>query len=278
MSCTNSTNIFLFGLVSGMTSDIRSSNISQQELMTFAYAFSVTLLVVFGIISNILSIDTFCRRQIRTTTVGLYLIVYSYCSIFGILMLQFRLIRMLNSFSYTASFIICNIVSGLASIFTRICLWMSGVIALQRSLFSFKPNPLLNMIRSRKAAQKQILFIVILISLMHIHELICRVSVSDPLLEGNFICQIKYSPPLLTLNTLFSFMHIFVPFLMSMLANGLILTSISRRRAILHHRTYWLEWLSHFRRHRHLFIAPTLTIVRLFFSLSLHLFSFFLSF
>ena len=264
MSCTNSTNVFLLGLVSGMTSDIRSSDISQQELMTFAYVFSVALLVVFGIISNILSIETFCRRQIRTTTVGLYLIVYSYCSIFVILMLQFRMIQMLNSVSHTTSFIICNIISALASISARICLWMVGVIALQRSLFSFEPNPLLNMIRSRKAAQKQILFIVILISLMHIHELVSRTLIADPLRAGNFICQIKYSPPLLTLNTIFSFMHIFVPFLMSMLANGLILTSISRRKASLHHRNYWMEWLRHFRRHRHLFIAPTLTIVSLF--------------
>ncbi|CAF4794282.1 unnamed protein product, partial [Rotaria sp. Silwood2] len=131
MSCNNSINIFLLGLVSGMTSDIRASSIDQQQLMTFAYAFSVTIMVAFGIISNIFSIDTLKQREVRSSTVGLYLIVYSCCSIFGLIMVECRLIRMLNSFSYAASFIICNIVSGLASIITRICLWMNGFIAIQ---------------------------------------------------------------------------------------------------------------------------------------------------
>ncbi|CAF4260787.1 unnamed protein product, partial [Adineta steineri] len=45
MSCNKSVNIFLFGLASGMTTDIRTSDQNQQILMTFAYAFSVTLMV-----------------------------------------------------------------------------------------------------------------------------------------------------------------------------------------------------------------------------------------
>ncbi|UJR20346.1 hypothetical protein I4U23_023477 [Adineta vaga] len=261
MSCDNSTNIFLLGLVSGMTSDIRSESSDQRPRMTFAYVFSVTLLTLFGLVSNIFSFDTFRQIQIRSTTVGIYLIAYSCCSIFGIIMLECRLIRMLDSLDYTGSFIICNVVSGLASIFTRICVWLNGLIGLQRSLQSFEATALLNQIRSPSAAIKQIIFIVICVPLMHVHELISRVSLPDPLLPGNYICQIKYSPPLLLLNTIFSFTHIFAPFTMYMLANCLILTSISRRRAILHQRLYWSEWRSNFRRHRHLFVAPTVALI-----------------
>ncbi|CAF4152328.1 unnamed protein product [Rotaria sp. Silwood2] len=261
MSCNNSINIFLLGLVSGMTSDIRGSSIDQQQLMTFAYAFSVTIMVAFGIISNILSIDTLKQREVRSSTVGLYLIVYSCCSIFGLIMVECRLIRMLNSFSYTASFIICNVVSGLASIITRICLWMNGFIAIQRSLQSFEANHLINKIRSRSFAITNIFIVIISIFSMHIHELIYRVSVSDPLLKGNYICQIKYPSSLLIMNTIFSFVHLFVPLSLNIFANCLVLTLISRRRATLHQTSHWNQWMRHFHRHRHLFLAPTLAMI-----------------
>jgi hypothetical protein len=106
MSCNNSINIFLLGLISNMTPDSRASSIDQQPIMIFAEAFSVTLLVVFAILSNISSIDTFRQAQIRTSTLGFYRISHGCCSIFGILMLEGRLIQMLNSFCYAASFLI----------------------------------------------------------------------------------------------------------------------------------------------------------------------------
>jgi hypothetical protein len=246
-----------------MKTDIRTSNVNQQQLMTFAYAFSVTLMVTFALLSNILSLDTFRQAQLRSTTVGFYLIIYSCCSMFGIVMLQCRLFQLLDSLTYVPFFFICNIISGLASIFTRICLWLNGLIALQRSLHSFQSSPLLNKFRSRKAAPKQILIVIVIIFLMHVHELICRVTLPDPAAVGKYVCQIKYSPPLLILNTVFTFIHLFVPFSLNIVANCLILTSISRRKASLHQTTYWLQWMKQFRRHGHLFLAPTLAIVSL---------------
>jgi len=77
--------------MSDIASDIKASSIDQQQLMTFAYAFSITLMVAFAILSNILSIDTFYQAQIRTTTVGLYMIVYSCCSLFVVVLLESRL-------------------------------------------------------------------------------------------------------------------------------------------------------------------------------------------
>ncbi|CAF1018894.1 unnamed protein product [Adineta ricciae] len=264
MTCNNSTNIFLLGLVSGITSDIRAQSVDQQALMTFAYVFSVTSLTLFGLVSNILSVDTFCQEQIRSTTVGIYLIVYSCCSIIGIIMLECRLIRMLDNLNYAGSFIICSIVSSIASIFTRICLWLNGLVSLQRSLQSFEATAFMNLIHSQSAAFKQIVLVLICISLMHVHEIISRVSLPDPLLPGNYICQIRYSPSLLTMNTIFAFIHLFVPFTMNMLSNCLILTSITRRRATLHHRHYWIEWKHNFRRLCHLFLSPTCSLVSTF--------------
>jgi hypothetical protein len=122
---------------------------------------------------------------------------------------------------------------------------------------------LLNKFRSRNAAPKQILLVIIIVFLMHVHELICRVTLPDPVAVGKFVCQIKYSAQLLILNTVFTFVHLFVPFSLNILANCLILTSISRRRATLHRTTYWSQWIKHFHRHGHLFLAPTLAIVSL---------------
>ncbi|CAF2511007.1 unnamed protein product [Rotaria sp. Silwood2] len=218
-------------------------------------------MVAVGFGSNIFSIETFRHVQLRQTTVGIHLLVYSCCSLFGLLMLECRLFQLLDYLTYIPFFIICNVVSGLASIFTRICLWINGLIALQRSLHSFEHNHLLNKIRSRTAAPKQLFTIIICIFLMHIHELACRVTLPDPVAEGKFVCQIKYSPELLTLNTIFTFLHLFVPFSLNVLANCLIMTSISQRRATLHGRTYWSQWLREFRRHGHLFLAPTLAMV-----------------
>jgi hypothetical protein len=261
MSCNKSVNIFLLGLASSMKTDIRTSDSDQQQLMTFAYAFPVTLMVAFAFGSNIISIDTFRRVQLRSTTVGLYLLIHSSCAFFGMFMLQCRLFQLLDSLTYIPFFIICNVVSGLASIFTRICLWMIGLIALQRSLHSFENNRLLNRIRSRAVAPQQILATIVCIFSMHIHELICRVSLPDPVVVDKFVCQIKYSSELLVLNKVFTFLHLFVPFSLNILANCLILASISRRRATLHRTTYWTQWLKQFRCHGHLFVAPTFAMV-----------------
>lgn len=262
MSCNKSTNIFLLGLASSMKTDIRTSDIDQWQIMTFAYAFSVTIMVAYAIGSNILSISIFSRVQLRSTTVGIYLLVYSCCSLFGILMLECRLFQLLDYLTYTPFFIICNVVSGLASIFTRLCLWMNGIISLQRSLYSFEYNHFLNRIRSRASAPKQIIVVIIGIFLMHVHELICRVTLPDPVAPGKFVCQIKYSPELLILNTVFTFLHIFVPFSLNMISNGFIMASISRRRANLHQTTYWSQWKKQFREHSNLFFAPTFAMVK----------------
>ena len=261
MSCNKSANIFILGLVSAMSSDIRTSDSDQQQVMTFAYVFSVTLLFVLGILSNILSIDTFRHTQIRTTTVGFYLVVYSCCSAFGIFMLECHLSRLLNSYSYTTSVFICKIVAGFSTIFTRICLWLNGFLALQRSIQSLESHPILDKIRSRSAAPIQILIIIIIVSSMHIHELIYRLSVPDSLFPGHFTCQIKYPPTIVTVNTVFSFTHIFVPVSLNVFADFMVLASISRRKANLHRTTYSIQWMRQFRRHRHLFLVSTLTIV-----------------
>jgi hypothetical protein len=261
MSCNKSANIFVLSLVSAMSSDIKSSNSDQQQVMTFAYVFSVMLLVVFGILSNVLSIDTFRQAQIRTTTVGFYLVVYSCCSIFGIFMLGCHLSRLLNSYSYATSVFICKIVAGFSTIFTRICLWLNGFIALQRSIQSLEANPILDKIRSRSAAPIHVLVVIIIVTSMHIHELIYRVSVPDSSFQEHFVCQLKYPPSVLTLNTAFAFTHIIVPVSLNIFADFMILTSISNRKANLHRTTYRIQWMRQFRRHCHLFLAPTLTIV-----------------
>ena len=179
-------------------------------------------------------------------------------------MLECRLFQLLDSLTYTPFFIICNVISSLASISTRICIWMIGLIALQRSLHSFEHNRWLNQIRSRAAAPKQIVVVIVGICLMHVHELISRVTLPDPVAENRFVCQIKYSPALLVLNKVLTFIHLLVPFSVNVLANCLIMASISRRRATLHQTTYWSQWWKQFRSHGHLFMAPTLAMVRYF--------------
>ena len=264
MTCNKSTNILLLGLASSMKTDIRTSDPNQAQMMTFAYAFAVTIMVAFALVSNLVSIDTFRHTQIRSTSVGIYLLSYSCCSLFGVLMLECRLFQLLDSLTYTPFFIICNVISSLASISTRICIWMIGLIALQRSLHSFEHNRWLNKIRSRAAAPKQLAVVIVGICLMHVHELISRVTLPDPVAENRFVCQIKYSPALLVLNKVLTFIHLLVPFSVNILANCLIMASISRRRATLHQTTYWSQWWKQFRSHGHLFMAPTLAMVRFF--------------
>ena len=266
MTCNGSVNIFLLGLASSMKTDIRTSDESQQNVMTFAYAVSVTIMVAVSVISNTVSIDTFRQNIIRSTTVGIYLLIYSCCSLFGILLLECRLFQLIDSLSYIPFFFICNIISGLASIFTRICIWLNSLVALQRSLHSFEHNYFLNKMRSRLNAPKQILFLIIIIVLMHLHELICRVTLSDPVAPGKFVCQIQYSRELLILNQVFTFFHLFIPFFLHIIATSLIITSISHRRAILHQTTHYQQWIKQFRAHRHLFVSPLIAMVSSFFS------------
>jgi hypothetical protein len=261
MSCTNSTNIFLLGLASSMKTDIRTINVNSRGLMTFAYSFSVTIMFILCIISNLISIDTFVVFVIRSTTVGICLCVYSCCSLFGILMLECRLFQLIDSLNYISFFLICNLVSGLASVFTRICLWLNGLIALHRSLNSFEHNHFLTKLRSKSSAIKQIFILIVLIFLMHIHEFICRVVLSDPVQPGKFVCQINYSKQLFLLNEIFTFCHIFIPFSLHVLSTCLIIGSISHRRAILHQTSYRKQWIKQFHCHSHLLVSPIVAMV-----------------
>ncbi|CAF4790797.1 unnamed protein product [Rotaria sp. Silwood2] len=261
MVCNNSVNIFVIGPMSIMKTDIRTTDVNQQQLMSFAYVFSVTILVLFAVVSNILSVDTFFRAQIRSTSVGFHLLLYSCCSISVLLLLEIRLIQLLDSLNYESFFSICNVITPLSNILTRICLWMNGLIGLQRAFQSFELGFLWNQIRSRVAGIMLVLVVSICVSLMHVPELISRQTLPDPVAAGKLVCQIKYSDKLLVLNTIFSFIHVFLPVLLNMLANCLILASISRRRANIHETTYWSQWIRQFHRHAHLFISPTLTTI-----------------
>ncbi|CAF4954076.1 unnamed protein product, partial [Rotaria sp. Silwood1] len=259
MVCNNSVNIFLIGLMSSMKTDIRTTNADQQQLMSFAYVFSVTILVLFALASNILSADTFFRAQIRSTSVGFHLLLYSCCSISVFLLLEFRLIQLLDSLNYESFFSICNVITPTSSILARICLWMNGLIGLQRAFQSFELGFLRNQIRSRVTGNMLVVVVSICVSIMHVPELISRRTLPDPVAAGKFVCQIRYSEELLILNTIFSFIHVFLPVSLNMLANCLILASISRRKANIHGTTYWSQWIRQFHRHAHLFISPTLT-------------------
>ena len=274
MSCNNSVNIFLIGPVSSMKTDILTANINEQ-LMTFAYVFPITMMVVLGLLSNILSVDTFLQAQLRSTSVGFQLLLYSVCAAFVLLLLQIRLIQLLDSITYAGFFSICNVLTPLSTILTRICLWMNGLIAIQRALQSFELGHLWDRIRSRRTGIIVMVIIIICVSLMHVPELIVRRVLPDPVNPGKFICQIKYSDNLLVLNTTFSFIHVFLPFLLNILASCLILASISRRRANIHGTTYWSQWTRQFHRHGHLFVSPTLTIVCHLFLVNYYEFSFF---
>ncbi|CAF1550845.1 unnamed protein product [Adineta ricciae] len=176
-------------------------------------------------------------------------------------MLECRLFQLIDSLSYIPFFIICNLISGLASIFTRICLWLNGLIAFHRSLQSFELNHYLHRICTKSNAIKQIVFIIVIVILMHIHELICRVTLSDPVAPGKFVCQIKYSSDLLILNQIFTFLHLFIPFSLHIISTCLIIASISHRRAILHQTTYYNQWIKQFQTHYHLFLAPLIAML-----------------
>ena len=263
--CNKSTNIFSLGLASSMMSDIRSSPADQQSNMQFAYAFCVTFLVFISLISNILSILTFARQKLRRTTVGTYLLCYSIYSPIGMLMLQFRLIQFIDWLSYVPFYFICNVISGLASVLTRQCLWMSAFIALQRSLEAMgrgKPTS-----RANKSAVCHILVLNLVIVAMHIHEFYSRVTLPDPIAPGKWVCQITYTPTLSILNIVFIFLHLFVPFLLNLLSSFFVIQSVIKRELNLqngmNNLPYWDTCRKQLKRHRDLFAAPILSIVSL---------------
>lgn len=261
MPCNGTIDIFLIGLMSSIKTDIRTTDETEQPIMTFAYVFPILLMVVSALLSNGLSIDTFRQPKIRLTTTGHYLLIYSYLSTFVLFLLAIRLIQLSDSLSHAGFMSICNAITPISSIFTRICLWLNGMIAFHRALLSLEFGDVWNRIKSRAVATKHIIIVMICVALMHVPELIVRRTLPDPVAPGKFVCQIKYPESLSILNTVFSFLHLLVPVSLNMLANCLILSSISRRKANLHNKTRRSQWLKEFRRIAHLFVSPTLTTV-----------------
>ncbi|CAF1455732.1 unnamed protein product [Adineta steineri] len=263
VECNKSTSIFVLGLASSMMTDIRLSPTNEQSKMEFGYAFCVTFLVFISFISNMLTILTFIRQKLRQTPTGIYIICYSIYSPIGMLMLQFRLIQFIDWLSYTSFVFICNVVSGLASVLTRQCVWMTGLIALQRSLEAKGIGKRVS--GTRRSSICQIFALSLVIVIMHIHEFYSRVSLPDPIAPGKWICEILYTPSLNILNTVLAFLHLLFPFFLNLLANSFIIRTVVSRKLHLQSETnsftFYQMCKKQLKRHRDLFIAPTLSIV-----------------
>lgn len=200
--CQLGTNQYVLSLDMMLAADIiEDVSITKQPILLKLTLSVVILMIIFGFISNVLSLITFYQPKTREFGCGFflfYLSIVGQCGLlsFGgrfvyILVTQLHPIQNQNTALYT-----CVILEYLLSVFPTLFDWLTTCVAIDRTVNIFK-GVLFSRIESVRWAKRVIPCLSIVICLIFIHELFIRQLTDDPRSLSHPWCVIKFSHPFL---------------------------------------------------------------------------------
>jgi hypothetical protein len=226
------------------------------------YLTILNLFIFIGLMNGILALQTFIfSRKIRITNSGVYLIVFSVCSLFYSVILEINILTLLHyrKFQQKNLLIYCTVCAALRRIVSLMCMWLSACIALERALIECFDYGLFERRRRSIITSCILLFLVTACQLLSIFGREPSVSSSST----NFtsytdVCEIQFTPKALVANVIIDYLSSGIPFLVYIIANVLVLRSLTQHRLLLtDHSDYFKIW----KKHRDFFIPPSIFFV-----------------
>jgi hypothetical protein len=244
-----------------------SSAILQDQSSTHAiYIVVITILVFIGLINNILALSTLIRERIRTTVCGVYIIIFAICSLILICFFQTTVLTVASYDTTSYPLWSCNIIPYISLTLGYTALWITVGISIEKVLiecFNF------GICGSRIRAFLFSIGFFIFAATANLANIFARHYASDP--SGHSICVYDFlsNPQWDYFNKAFCYIHVIVPFSIHIICSICILTTIARRKVLIHTNDGTAQglchvWLQQLYNHRDFFIPPLCMILFLF--------------
>jgi len=227
------------------------------------YIIIITFLVVIGLINNIAGLMTFTRESIRITACGVYLIVFSICTI--IFMIFFQIIVLTIVEYDTPSFRLwsCYANPYISLVMGFEVIWITVGIAIERVLIECFNMDLYG---TRRHAVLVSIGVFVFSAISNLPAIFARKYTLDP--SGKSICMYDYisSPTWKQVDTVFSYIYDIVPITAHLICSACILTTIARRKILIHRNNHskqrlYRVWLRQLYIHRDFLVPPIFIII-----------------
>ncbi|CAF3688212.1 unnamed protein product [Adineta steineri] len=265
--CENNSNL-LTSIRAIMLTDIYRTEDTIKKTK-YAYGILITFFVFLAFINNFLCLYTLIlSKKIRITSLGIYLILYCIVSLITMIGIEIDLINILyfdhNTSSTSYDFFACSFLPVLIISMASVSLWLSTCVAIERILIE---SSILQLFSSRKHSLIISIFLFLIISLSHIHRILYRHIITNPLVNNLELCVFTPSSSTKIIDNLVEMLHLLGPCLIHFLCAIWVLFRIVKHKIYLnyHIRTTPTQWLSIWKQqiynHKDFFIPPLLIII-----------------
>ena len=238
---------------------------TKQPLVIHITTTIVTLMLIGGIISNLLSIFTFQSKKSREVGCGYYLLAASYTSIIIIILFALKFYLFLASqmgMITNRSYLTVNCISMeyILKVLVSTTDWLNTFVGIERTITVWRDTKF-NKTKSKKLAKWIIFFIYIIILLTYIHDPIYRRMIND-IEENRSWCYVKFSLPIQIFNGLILTSHFLFPFMINILSALIIIIRTARQRVRAQRQQSSREQLwKQLKELKHLLISPVILII-----------------
>ena len=237
ITCNGSDSSFLrLSMPSSMSIDIfLQTDLQQKIVLNVIYDILTTLQFLVGIICNLLMIETLIQKQIRITSCGIYLLLYSLSSLTGMILYYVRhtVTIYFNQELNNNSLLHCRLITTTLNVTLILCLWSSAFVSVERLLLVFFH---FSEYRSRKCAVIASILLIPLAVAAEVTAFIGWHSDIHPIVVTMSLCRYSYTPLNLKIfDDIFSsmYIHSIIPCGLHVLSIIASLVHIIRRRIIL---------------------------------------------
>jgi hypothetical protein len=205
---------------------------SNSFFIQLTYLLLSTLLVLVGLCNNICSFVTFQRPKPRQLAVGYFLLIITLLNKFSLIFLFLKFVY--NLFETSGwlnndrlNLILCKILSYLLSISTRSSYWLASWITINRLLLVLFPTKIL--FKRPSIGKKISLMTIVIIGLMHIHEIIYYTIISQ---SNSTVCVTHYESTLIdNYNRVTTFIHYLIPVSIQIISITLLIVRVAQSGA-----------------------------------------------
>jgi hypothetical protein len=265
--CQFSVQLFSFTLDSLIIKDVQS----ERNLSILIYVLIISVLFLMGIFNNVCSLFVFSLKNPRKIGVGNYLLIVSIVNIISLIILFGKIIDILLGsagliMNNKINLIWCKLLSSFLSITVRINYWLISLITIERLFSVIFPTKI--SIRKPKMALLLSLITLVVVCVMHIHELLYYTIVNanpQEINSNSILCVTNFENRIISIyNSVNVIIHHLIPFIIQVIGITLLIVWAAKSRArSCSSRTigFYQILRKQFRKQKELYVTPSVIIL-----------------
>jgi hypothetical protein len=238
---------------------------SQQSLVIHVTTGIVTVMLILGLVSSLLSIVTFHTKKSREVGCGYYLLVSSYISLITIIVFALKFcflvisqMALITNHSYLT--FNCVAFELLLKVLLSSGDWLNSFVGIER-VITVMQSTKFNKIKAKRVAKWMIVCICIITTTTHIHDPIYRRMIDDTIEQRSW-CHVNFSSSIELYNSIILALHFGFPFLLNIISALIIIIITARQRsAAQKQESYEHQLRKQLNELKHLLISPVILII-----------------